>query len=65
MKNVPLSLSFKGRRKLSQASAEAHNLAELDFYRIMEIRILLSSNFFILKEVVNWRICPPGANPEL
>lgn len=46
MKNVPLSLSLRGRRKLSQASAEAGDLAELDFYRIMEIRIFISISLF-------------------
>lgn len=63
MKNVPVSVSFSGRRKLSQASAEARSLAELDFYRIMEIR---SSYLFLYSRVgSNWRVCPPGASPEL
>lgn len=46
VKNVPLSLSLRGRRKLSRASDEAGNLAELDFYRIMKIRIFISISLF-------------------
>lgn len=37
-KQCPLSLSLKGR-KLAKADTEASNLAELDFYKIVEICI--------------------------
>lgn len=60
MKNVPLSLSLKGRRKLFPASAEASgNLAELDFYKIMEISIFICDYFFILEQVITGEFAFP------
>lgn len=58
MRNVPLSLSLKGRRKLSQASTEASNLVELDFYKIVEISVFIY--FFILEQVIAGEFVFPG-----
>lgn len=44
-KQCPLSLSLKGR-KLAKADTEASNLAELDFYQIIEICIRIYDYLF-------------------
>lgn len=44
-KQCPLSLSLKGR-KLAKADTEASNLAELDFYKIIEICIRIYDCIF-------------------
>lgn len=45
-KQCPLSLSLKGR-KLAKADTEASNLAELDFYKIIEIRTHIYDCIFL------------------
>lgn len=50
-KQCPLSLSLKGR-KLAKADTEASNLAELDFYQIIEICIHMIAYMTIFFEQV-------------
>lgn len=63
-KQCPLSLSLKGR-KLAKADTEASNLAELDFYKIIEVCIRICDCIF-LEQVITGEcvFCDQPRNTE-
>lgn len=63
-KQCPLSLSLKGR-KLAKAGAEAGNLAELDFYKIIEICIRICDCIFLEQVITGeYVFCDQPRNTE-
>lgn len=63
-KQCPLSLSLKGR-KLAKADTEASNLAELDFYKIIEVCIRICDCTFLSKVITGeYVFCDQPRNTE-